>query len=115
MHGVDHSSGGTGVRQGSTYNIMPGMFNDIRSNFEAGDVAKAMAIQVQCNQVIATLMDGYDFKVNGFNIIAALHAVLRHQGHAVGDPPDAMSSRAWTDEDEATLIGAMDALPFPIY
>ena len=63
---------GSGGAIGSTYNIMPKMFVNMRNAFESGDTAKAMVIQEQANEVIQICMDVYDFKVSGFNIISSL-------------------------------------------
>jgi dihydrodipicolinate synthase/N-acetylneuraminate lyase len=90
------------------------MFNRMRAAFENDDIRTASAIQVQCNEVIAIMMEAYDFKTSGFNIIAALHAVLRHRGFNVGNPPAVMSTREWTDEDGAKLVAQLEALPFKV-
>lgn len=105
---------GSGGAIGSTYNIMPKMFVNMRNAFENGDTALAMQIQEQCNEVIQICMDVYDFKVSGFNIISALMAYLRRDGIPVGYPPAVMYTRDFTEADEKVLFEKLDALPFTI-
>jgi len=105
---------GSGGAIGSTYNIMPKMFVNMRNAFESGDTALAMEIQEQANEVIQICMDVYDFKVSGFNIISALMAYLRRDGIPVGKPPAVMYTRDFTEADETILFAKLDALPFTI-
>ena len=71
----------TGVQGaiGTTINIMPRQFTALYAAFFAGDMARARAMQGRINQVLTVLLGTN-------NLLAAVKAVLRHQGIACGDP-----------------------------
>ena len=46
---------GSDAAIGTTYNIMPKLFVEMRQLFEASDIRPAMALQAQANEVISTL------------------------------------------------------------
>lgn len=63
---------------GSTLNFMPGAYREMRKRYGAGDVAGALALQQQANQVTTVLID------HGFS--GALRELMRLIGFDCGEP-----------------------------
>eukprot|EP00041_Stephanoeca_diplocostata_P018877 m.399599 g.399599 ORF g.399599 m.399599 type:complete len:318 (-) comp21151_c1_seq7:151-1104(-) len=99
---------------GSTYNVMPKMYARMYTAFHEGNLASAMQLQEQCNQVVALLIDTCACRERGTNIIAGIMAVLRSRGHDVGYPRDRMLSRPFTAEQEKTLLDGIAAMDFVV-
>ena len=69
---------GSDAAIGSTYNIMPRIYVEMRQAFEKGDIRAAMALQDRANQVIATLFQ--------FGMLGGIKALLAMRGLPVGPP-----------------------------
>ena len=69
---------GSPANIGSTLNIMPGVYREIRANFESGDIIRARDLQIQANRLTKVLIS-YGFS-------GALREVLRMLGFDCGDP-----------------------------
>ena len=95
---------GSDAAIGSTYNIMPRLFVEMRRLFEASDIRPAMALQARANVVISTLMR--------FDVLGAVKEILTMGGLPVGPvrPPRA----ALDDGDRAALRQALDDLGFAV-
>jgi N-acetylneuraminate lyase len=63
---------------GSTLNLMPGAYREIRASYEAGDIARAQEVQFQANAVTSVL------HAHGFS--GALRETLRELGLDCGPP-----------------------------
>ncbi len=88
---------------GTTYNVMPRIFLEMRRAFDAGDLDTARRCQRHANRVIRILM--------GAEVMAAVKAVLGWRGTSAGpprvvDPLDA--------EGEARLRRQLEALDFEV-
>ncbi len=95
---------GSDAAIGSTYNIMPRLFVEMRRLFEESRIRPAMDLQARANQVIALLMR--------FDVLGAVKEILAMRGLAVGPvrPP-----RAALDEaDRAALRRELDDLEFTV-
>ena len=71
---------GSDAAIGTTYNIMPKIFLEMRRLFAASDIRPAMALQARANEVISTLFD--------FGALAAVKAMMGMRGVPVGPPRD---------------------------
>ena len=90
---------------GSTYNIMPRIFIEMRAAFSASKIHTAMALQAQANQAISLLMR--------FGVLAAIKAVLTWRGLPVGPP---RSPHVPLDgEAQKELRAALDNLGFSLH
>ncbi len=69
---------GSDAAIGSTYNIMPKVFIEMRRSFAAGDIRHAMDCQFKANRVIAVLM--------AHGVLASIKAMLGWRGLPVGPP-----------------------------
>ena len=94
---------GSDAAIGTTYNIMPRLFLQMRRDFEAGNLAAAMAAQTRANRVISALM-----KVGA---LAGVKALLGWRGLPVG-PPRAVEPLS--AEGERQLRQALDSLDFDV-
>ncbi len=63
---------------GSTLNLMPGAYREIRAAWHAGDATAALDLQMRANRVTRVLLD--------FGIFGALFEALRVLGLNCGDP-----------------------------
>ncbi|MCD6290763.1 MAG: dihydrodipicolinate synthase family protein [Anaerolineae bacterium] len=63
---------------GSTLNVIPGVYREIRSSYEAGDVARSLDLQLKANEVTRVM-----FK---FGFPGALREALRMIGIDCGEP-----------------------------
>jgi dihydrodipicolinate synthase/N-acetylneuraminate lyase len=70
---------GSDAAIGSTYNIMPRLFVQMRRDFEAGNIRSAMEAQKRANRVIRLL-----FKAGG--VLPGIKAALGGRGIPVGPP-----------------------------
>ena len=89
---------------GSTYNIMPKIYIEMRRCFEANEIGEAMELQDRANQVIATLFR--------FGILAGIKALLSMRGLAVG-PPRAPHTPL-DPAGQASLRDALNELDFAV-
>ncbi len=89
---------------GTTYNLMPKLFVQMRSDFEAGRIEAAMQAQQQINRVIAALIRA--------GVLPAVKALLSSRGLPVGPtrPPFTPLNEATT----ASLRAELDALDFDV-
>ena len=95
---------GSDAAIGSTYNIMPKIFLEMRRQFETGDIRSAMALQARANEVISMLF--------GFGILAAIKAMMGMRGVVVGPP---RAPHTPIDENRhADLQKAVDCLGFAV-
>ena len=95
---------GSDAAIGSTYNIMPKIFLEMRRQFETGDIRSAMALQARANEVISMLF--------GFGILAAIKAMMGMRGVVVGPP---RAPHTPLDENrQADLQKAVDGLGFAV-
>ncbi|MEE2832328.1 MAG: dihydrodipicolinate synthase family protein [Candidatus Latescibacterota bacterium] len=88
---------------GTTYNIMPKIFLEMRRAFDAGDIGAARICQLHANRVIRILME--------VGVIAGLKVMLGWRGTPVGAP------RIVPPLDEAgqrRLRAELDALDFEV-
>ena len=88
---------GSDAAIGSTYNIMPKIYVEMRQCFEDGGIRHAMALQDRANQVIATLFR--------FGILGGIKALLSMRGLPVGPP-----RTPHTPLDETAQAGLQEAL-----
>ena len=95
---------GSDAAIGSTYNIMPKLFLEMRRYFEASDIRPAMALQARANEVIATLFH--------FDLLGAVKEILTMRGLPVGP---ARPPHIPLDEAARTALGrALDDLGFAV-
>lgn len=94
---------GSDAAIGTTYNIMPRLFLQMRKDFEAGNLADAMLAQTRANRVISALA-----KVG---VLAGTKAMLGWRGVPVG-PPRAVEPLS--AEGERQLRQALAALDFDV-
>ena len=95
---------GSDAAIGSTYNIMPKIFVEMRRHFEAGDIRPAMALQARANEVISMLF--------GFGILAAIKAMMGMRGVEVGPPREPHTPL--DDSRIADLQKALDGLSYAV-
>ena len=69
---------GSDAAIGSTYNVMPKIFVNMRQAFEIGDMRQAMDLQLHANRVITVLI--------AHGVMASIKAVLGWRGTPVGPP-----------------------------
>lgn len=69
---------GSDAAIGSTYNIMPKLYVEMRQSFEAGDIRRAMDCQLKAGRIIAVLME--------MGVLASVKAILGWRGLPVGPP-----------------------------
>lgn len=95
---------GSDAAIGSTYNIMPRIYIEMRQRFEASEIRPAMVLQDRANQVIATLFN--------FGILGGIKALLTMRGLPVGPPrkPHIPLDQA----AQASMRQALDDLGFPV-
>ena len=67
---------------GSTLNLMPGAYREIRASYEAGDIARAQQVQFRANAVTSVL--------HAYGFSGALREALRRERAALGPmtPPE---------------------------
>ena len=95
---------GSDAAIGTTYNIMPRLFLQMRRDFERGDIRRAMEAQARANQVISILARQ--------DVLAGVKAILGWRGTPVG-PPRAPRSTL-SAAGETRLRSELDALGFEI-
>ncbi len=88
---------GSDAAIGSTYNIMPKIYVEMRQCFEANEIGQAMDLQDRANQVIATLFR--------FGILGGIKALLSMRGFPVGPPRP-----PHTPLDETAQVALQEAL-----
>ena len=89
---------------GTTYNIMPRLFNHLFESFHSGDIRAAMAAQKKANRVLSMLFR--------YGALSATKVILQWQGFDVGstrEPYDAVSPEA-----QANLRKEVETLGFEI-
>ena len=96
---------GSDAAIGSTYNIMPRIFIEMRAAFAASKIHTAMALQAQANQAISLHMR--------FGVLAAIKAVLTWQGLPVGPPRSPHVPLVGDAQKE--LRDALDNLDFSLH
>jgi len=94
---------GSDAAIGTTYNIMPRLFLQMRSDFEVGNITEAMTAQTRANRVISALAR--------VGVLAGVKAMLAWRGVPVG-PPRAVDPL--TAEGETQLRKAIDSLDFDV-
>ena len=95
---------GSDAAIGSTYNVMPRLFIDMRRSFENNDIRPAMEAQIRANKVISLML-----KTGG--VLPGLKAVLGWRNIPVGPPRVAPPLSA---EDETALRKGMAAFDFEV-
>ena len=95
---------GSDAAIGSTYNIMPKLFVEMRQHFEASDIQPAMALQARANEVISTLFH--------FDLLAAVKEMLTMRGLPVG--PARPPHIPFDDAGRVALCQALDDLGFAV-
>jgi N-acetylneuraminate lyase len=63
---------------GSTLNVMPGVYRELRDSYEGGDITRARDLQLRANRVTRTLIS--------FGFAGALREAMRLLGFDCGDP-----------------------------
>ncbi|MEW6751847.1 MAG: dihydrodipicolinate synthase family protein [Candidatus Latescibacterota bacterium] len=96
---------GSDAAIGTTYNVMPRLFVAMRRAFEAGDVRRAMELQVRANRVIR-------FLVRTGAVLAAVKALLAWRGLPVG--PTRPPQPALCPAGEAVLRRGLETLGFEV-
>ena len=95
---------GSDAAIGSTFNVMPRIFVDMRRAFEAGDIRRAMDLQLRANRVIAVLI--------AHGIMWSMKTILGWRGTPVGPP---RAPHAKLDESGVqSLRSALESLDFEI-
>ena len=94
---------GSDAAIGTTYNIMPKLFLQMRESFDNGDMNAAMQCQVRANRVISALL-----KVG---VLAGVKAMLGWRGLPVGPP---RIPKPLTGDGEKELQQALDSLGFEV-
>jgi N-acetylneuraminate lyase len=87
---------------GSTLNLMPGAYREIRAAWETGDATRARDLQVRVNQVTRVLLD--------YGIFGALFEALRVLGLDCGEPRQPQA--AIPAERRAAFRGALERAGF---
>ena len=95
---------GSDAAIGTTFNVMPRIFVNMRQAFESGDIRKAMELQLRANRVIAILIE------NG--PMASTKAVLGWRGTPVGPPRP--PHRALDEDGVRGLRLALEGLNFEV-
>ncbi len=88
---------------GTTYNIMPKIYLEMRRAFDAGDLQQARTCQLHANRVIRILIE--------VGVLAGVKAMLGWRGTPVG-PPRVVP--ALDDAGERRLRAELDALDFDV-
>ena len=88
---------------GTTYNIMPRIYLEMRRAFDAGDLDSARLCQRNANRVIRILM--------GTGVMAAVKAILGWRGTSAG-PPRVVEPL--DGEGEERLRGELEVLDFEV-
>ena len=103
---------GSDAAIGSTYNIMPKLFVEMRKHFEASDIQPAMALQARANEVISTLFH--------FDLLAGRQGNVDHARAARRPCPSSPHSvrrcgprRAVPGSGRPRLRSGMRAIPLP--
>lgn len=99
---------------GSTYNVMPKLFVQLREAFEEDRMQDAMRLQANINQVVQLLIDVCKCGDRGTNIIAGIMCVLRSRDFDVGQPRAVMLSAPFTAQQEKTLLDGIAAMDFAV-
>ena len=94
---------GSDAAIGTTYNIMPKLFLQMRQSFDSGDMNAAMRCQVRANRVISALL-----KVG---VLAGVKAMLGWRGVPAGPPRIA---EPLTADGERELQQAIDQFDFDV-
>ena len=89
---------------GSTYNIIPRLVVRMYEAFRAGDVRRAMEMQIHANRVISLLLEA--------GVLAGVKAMLNWQGIPVGHPREPTPSLS--PEGEDALRQSLGTLDFAI-
>jgi N-acetylneuraminate lyase len=89
---------------GSTYNIMPQIYLQMRRAFDAGDLDTARDCQLKANRVIRALIE--------VGVLPGIKAMLAWRGLPVGPPRVAP---ALDDDGERRLRAELDALDFDVH
>ncbi len=95
---------GSDAAIGTTYNIMPRLFLQMRRDFEAGHIRPAMQAQTRANQVISILAR--------LDILAGVKAMLGWRGTPVGPPRPPRRTIPAAEQDQ--LRQELDALEFEV-
>ncbi|MCU0519930.1 MAG: dihydrodipicolinate synthase family protein [Anaerolineae bacterium] len=93
---------GSPANIGSTLNLMPGVYKQLRASYEAGDVLHARDLQVRANRVTRVL--------HRFGIFGALFEGLRYLGLDCGEPR--LPNASMAAEQRAEFRSALDAVGF---
>jgi len=96
---------GSDAAIGTTYNLMPRLFVQMRRDFESGEIRKAMEAQKKANRVIALM-----FRAGG--VLAALKLALGWRGLPVGPTRDPFPPL--TPQGEQILRDGLAALDFEV-
>lgn len=91
---------GSPANIGTTLNLMPGVYREIRTSLDAGDFARARDLQLQVNRVTSVL--------HRYGVFGALFEALRVLGMDCGEPrlPRASLPVAQRDEFHEALSAA---------
>ena len=89
---------------GSTYNIMPRIFNNMYQAFHTGNIKDAMDAQVKANRVLSLLIS--------VGTVAAIKEILGWRGAPVGQTRPPLPRL--TKEGRETLQKGMDAFDFEV-
>ena len=95
---------GSDAAIGSTYNIMPKIYVEMRQCFEDGGIRQAMDLQDRANQVIATLFR--------FGILGGIKALLSIRRLPVGPPR--LPHTPLDEAAQTALQEALDELSFAV-
>ncbi|MEE2657654.1 MAG: dihydrodipicolinate synthase family protein [Candidatus Latescibacterota bacterium] len=88
---------------GSTYNVMPKIFLQMRQTFEAGDLGTAQDCQIRANRVIRLLMQ--------VGVLAGIKEMLGWRGTPVGPP---RVGEQLDRKGHLTLRAGLDTLDFEV-
>lgn len=95
---------GSDAAIGTTYNVMPKRYVEMRRAFEAGDIRRAMDCQVEANRIISTFIK--------HGVLASVKALLGWRNLPVG--PTRPPNQPLTAEGESHLRRDLDQLGLEI-
>jgi N-acetylneuraminate lyase len=87
---------------GTTLNVMPGIYREMRKLYEAGDIPQAQVLQTRANRVTRVLQD--------FGLFGALREAMRLLGFDCGKPR--LPTPPFPSEKRKAFHKALDAVDF---